>query len=101
MSKHTPGPWKVISDAAAKQVEVFEIAEISHFRVIPDRKDTWANTGDAESDARLIAASPELLEQLQKFVDEYKQLPHSLGYEYTHLPDAIAAIAKATGEQDE
>ena len=42
---------------------------------------------DNESDARLIAAAPELLETLQAFIDG--------GYD---RETAITAIAKATGE---
>jgi len=86
-TKHTPGPWKVITEAAALEVDVFEVAEVSHFRVIPDRPDTWSSQGDAFADARLIAAAPELLEALESIVN-------SDNYQIV-----AAAIAKATGGQ--
>lgn len=91
MIEYTKGPWKVITEAAALEVEVFEIAEVSHFRVIPDRSDTWSSQGDAFADARLIAAAPDLLDVLQEIVDR--------GLSMTRIDKARAAIAKATGGQ--
>ena len=89
MSKHTPGPWKVISEQTAREVEVFEVAEVARLRVTPDRSgDTFAIAGDAYADARLIAAAPELLEALQDLCD-------TLG-ECGMTEKARAAIAKAT-----
>ena len=90
MSKHTPGPWKVITDATAREVEVFEIADISHFRIICDgRGDGFSSAGDAYADARLIAAAPELLEALKACWD--------LGIDSSVVPMVRAAIAKAAG----
>lgn len=40
----------------------------------------------------------ELLEALRIAVEEYRKLPHSLGYEFTHLPAMEAAISKATSK---
>lgn len=98
-AKHTPGPWKVITERSANDAFVFEIAEVSSYRVIPDRADTFSEEGDAFADARLIAAAPELLEALQEVLPMLENLlmirgdpePGSIGYR------ARAAIAKATG----
>jgi len=89
-AKFTPGPWKVIPESVAQHVEVFEVAEVSHFRVIPDRLDTWATQGDAFSDARLIAAAPELLEALISIAEDSS--------DEGARECAMEAIAKATGE---
>ena len=62
---HTPGPWKAVSEEVTKEIEVFEVAEISHFRVIyAGRGDGFDVAGDAYCDARLIAAAPEMLAAL-------------------------------------
>lgn len=63
--KHTPGPWKVASAAACLEIEVMEIAEVSHLRVIP-AAGGWPTPGTPEADARLIAAAPDLLEALRR-----------------------------------
>lgn len=63
--KHTPGPWKVVSEAACQEIDVFEIADISHLRVIHETE-AWPTAGSPEDDARLIAASPELLALAQR-----------------------------------
>ena len=47
---------------------------------------------DAEI-ARLREQVRVLREQLATAVKEYEGLPHSLGYEFTHLPDMRAALA--------
>ena len=51
---------------------------------------------EAKANQRLIAAAPELLEALIKCRDELAGLPHSLGYDFTHLPALDALIRKAT-----
>ncbi len=95
MSKHTLGPWKVISEQTAREVEVFEVAEVAHFRVTPDRSgDTFAGSGDAYADARLIAAAPELLEALKAARRFVVSSHEPVGSE---LDDIDAAIAKAEG----
>ena len=103
-AKHTPGPWKVIPDFVAREVDVFEIAEISHYRVICDgRGDGYAVAGDAHSDARLISAAPELLAAIQDLLsacfedgdDNVRDISDVLPAEL--ISAARAAIAKATG----
>ena len=89
MSKHTPGPWIVVSRGmfSPKVVDANSLG-ICHT--------TYAPTG-AEANARLIAAAPDLLEALKEIVDAadgagWEQLDPS-------FKKARAAIAKATGEQ--
>jgi hypothetical protein len=100
--EHTRGPWKVISEAAAREVEVFEVAEVSRFRVICDGPgDGFDRSGDAFADARLIAAAPELLRALIAGPSQLHTPPAGEGpcrcsqCAFVMLRDA--AIAKATG----
>lgn len=48
----------------------------------------------AELALQADAAREELLALLRKARNEFKGLPHSLGYEFTHLPEIDAALAK-------
>lgn len=89
MNKHTPGPWKI----SRKGRIIYNIG--------PCTCDDYAGESwlvVPEADANLISAAPELLEALELAVSEYEKLPHSLGYDFTHLPAMRAAIAKAKGE---
>jgi hypothetical protein len=124
-TKHTPGPWEVVIDGTCSAgwphvvQEAFAddlgyaVAELpscftekstrgapgtyqekpSRFRKTDDHDEIMAN-------ARLIAAAPELLEALRKY------LAAGFGNSTDHhhkqaeaYDTAIAAIAKATGEQ--
>lgn len=92
MSKHTPGPWRVVEDRAPSSLEVYAgktaIAEC------------WRRA-DVETEianARLIASAPELLASLQLMVDRFLDTEGSYGaWENDALEAARAAIAKATG----
>jgi hypothetical protein len=85
---HTPGPWEancfLVSQAGGRRVE------ICHTGIIGRNK-----PGEqAEADARLIAASPDLLEACKMYLDAMDRYGH---------PDKTdrlmrAAIEKATGE---
>lgn len=102
-AKHTPGPWTVLPEEADKDYlrirgtrlgGRYKVANVhmprlweSHY-VLRDR----ANA-ESGSNARLIAAAPELLEALQ-FVMTASGEQLSTAFE-----QAQAAIAKATGEQ--
>lgn len=91
-AKHTPGPWKVIAERSANDAFVFEIAEVSSYRVIPDRADTFSEEGDAFADASLIAAAPDLLNAVRFLLSN----PDSR-ISQADRDAAYAAIAKATG----
>ena len=92
-TKHTPGPWKVISvDWTPSGNARFEIEGICRTGI---------------GDARLISAAPELLEACSQMMrwfeveDDHSQMPEfidriNLCQQVEIL--ASAAIAKATGE---
>ena len=92
MSKHTPGPWRVVEDRVPASLEVYAgktaIAECWR------RADALTELANA----RLIAAAPELLASLQIMVDRFIDTEGSFGaWENEAIEVARAAIAKATG----
>ena len=110
MSKHTPGPWSV---GATRHYKCSGGAEVAiHYGPAESMGNCIAHayghgpSGDAEADARLIAAAPELLEALRGMMDAYADLcddvtPSYQTYERrkARVDAARVAIAKATGEQ--
>ena len=84
MSNHTPGPWKALKDSDTNCVATITSGWVA-VSIAAD-----PNKFDAESDARLIAAAPQMLRVLE--------------YLLTRLDDILderiaqAAIAKAKGE---
>lgn len=91
MSKHTPGPWRVVEDRVPSSLEVYAgktaIAEC------------WRRA-DVETEianARLIASAPELFAALQLMVDRFLDTEGSYGaWENEAIEAARAAIEKAT-----
>jgi hypothetical protein len=87
MSKHTPGPWNIDTDGgvpASIHADIKAVCLLGYDNNTPT--ENW------EPNAHLIAASPELLEALQKIVNNWGDL---------HPKDrqqARQAIAKAKGE---
>lgn len=82
--KHTQGPWLQMGSSVG--VAHGEIASV------------WEIDGRSFSNARLIAAAPELLEALQELADlveMYREGEYKMD-SFTTQP-AYAAIAKATG----
>lgn len=66
MSSHSPGPWKIWSDAWDIQVRGQADVRTADGRLVAAvfrRNDT--NDRECEANARLIAAAPELLEALR------------------------------------
>ena len=86
--RHTPGPWKV------EGVDIYAPAPANvrpHIaRVIYGGK----------SDARLIAAAPELLEALKRYVEWQEGKFDAIDIEAEILAPAKAAIAKAEGKEE-
>lgn len=88
----TPGPW-VIEKAA----DAYCIASVGNLVIMPSSgKVKHDNT---EADARLIAATPDLLEALEMIVAEAGSYTARTGKPvYNWLDQARAAIAKAKGQ---
>lgn len=93
MSKHTPGPWEYWFEAdCCGQIRAGLTESVASFIDEP-----------SDANARLIVASPDLLNALQALFDSYKALADSGDAGFGSLEDtevgkqAIAAIAKATG----
>jgi len=94
MTKHTPGPWAV--------ADVGEVVVCATGRTLCDVYSSFG-TGEeqADADARLIAAAPDLLAALEAFVEA--EHAASIGWRafgmYVDAVDAAkAAIAKARGQ---
>lgn len=92
MGKHTPGPWSIEPQWSERNDGSVAVVNRSH------SGDDWdvCQVHSSEANARLIAASPELLSALiameakagkQNWNDQYPE----------QLAAAQAAIAKATG----
>jgi hypothetical protein len=104
-TQHTPGLWEVGHDGSGAPIITFEARDIATVE---------AYYKDAEANARLIAAAPDLLEALQGYVAhiescraaweedgaERNTKMHGLAVALNNiLGDRIKeAIAKATGE---
>lgn len=90
MTKHTPGPWKVIqSDSPVVQTEDDHHAICTTYGVYATREQKEAN-------ANLIAAAPEMLSALKGFVKAWSEGRFLMeGYEY--LKACRDSIQKAEG----
>lgn len=91
-TKHTPGPW-CLSDESPMIIQ-------DECKVIVGSASTYPNSGyfpgqkEAEANARLIAAAPELLEACEGLLG----LAERDGWLHVAVNAARAAIAKAKGE---
>lgn len=110
MSKHTPGPWLVIPDHRPSGDVLIEPEDSDPdfakrvVAIAPAQRH-----GEQEANARLIAAAPELLAELEKAVKILVELeeegfidlsPDYPTIEPHQLDSARAAIAKAKGESE-
>ena len=110
-TKHTPGPWSYSPpfDDGSMLRSSWQPAIISRYETAGDgskyRRLVYICAFEfrmtpSEADGRLIAAAPELLEALEKALDELGgNDPHDLAYEDSICGYLRAAIAKAKGEQ--
>ena len=92
-TQHTPGPWKL--DGAANTGDLDIISPTGRIAML-DCEFSEASEDVLTADARLIAASPELLAALQRALAAIEYYHAREGSPET-LADARAAIAKATG----
>lgn len=86
-TKHTPGPWVVDRTHPELERNVVWSGDQIIASVVNDQH------GNADANARLVAAAPELLEALRYMVANAE----AEGWSEMMLADATAAIAKAEG----
>ena len=92
MTQHTPGPWQMGGELISKEGSNLEIASVwseSANRKLSPRQ------SEADANARLIAAAPELLEAAQR-VTGISWAVGSLALNDS-MEQLRAVIAKATG----
>ena len=102
MSDHTPGPWSVDVNkwnAGADDVPYIEVlsgdmVSMAFVQVDFAVDAGWQITSETKANAYLIAAAPELLEQLQSMVRQIEQNGARIG-----TAGAWLAIKKATGNE--
>lgn len=102
-TKHTPGPWLLEKteqthyDRLSGQPSTFVTLRITSGKAFVAQTLRECNP-NAEADARLIAAAPELLAQLQACLHVLKRrLTHPSEPDVTNFDYIKALIAKATG----
>jgi hypothetical protein len=84
--KHTQGPWYPVTLGASPDHAWAIDSELHEVARLPEWTD---NQAEAEANARLIAAAPDMLEALQS-------LTHPMASD-EDLQNALAVIAKAEG----
>ena len=100
-TKHTPGPWITFVPNVGDPQEKDERGNL-YWEIRPESlafDSTYLDVTGwmSESNARLIAAAPELFEALKKLVGYHDGMVGDYHIENHALPEARAAIAKATG----
>jgi|SRR5579864_6445341 len=111
IASHTPGPWEATKPALSCEIHANKIHVASAFAKVPaGTSDRYILEPEAEANARLIAAAPELLEALKETLRALEShlnestRDHNLGNvdllcpcSQNEVVRAKAAIAKALG----
>lgn len=100
MSKHTPGPWELMDSFYPSIKEVagpsFSVKAVMFATDLTER-----DYQERLADLRLIAAAPDLIEALNK-IKELRPIGREASeYALTIEQIARAAIAKATGKEND
>lgn len=108
MPAHTPGPWEMAeagSWAGGKRtsMEYFVRRPGDDVAIASEIIDPANDDAPSEANARLIAAAPELYEELERSVEVIKCLHGDVAWEtfYNHAPEMKrirAVLKKAKGE---
>ena len=101
-ANHTPGPWSSsmwTDDVAGAVGWSIVCGDAGH--LVPTNTFETDDEEEAEANARLIAAAPELLDALKAMLDQfnYSTVSGLVHDESMAIMKAREAIAKATGEQ--
>lgn len=97
-TQHTPGPWSVETDHhnnAPEYIRAYADGEMYDLASV-----LCDETGNAKTNARLIAAAPDLLNMLRNAENWFREYDVQNGPDsgaQLLLEDIRAAIAKATG----
>ena len=92
-TKHTPGPWHI----GVRTFHAGRDVYVPKGEPVAVADDAITATPEAEANARLIAAAPDMLAALRELV--VNNMGHPKGITVPQLDKARAAIAKATGGQ--
>ena len=98
MSKHTPGPWKVVKDGDGFYIK--QLNDGGDIRAIAEIRKYPPGGGTAEGNAQLIAAVTEMLHALEMVRDADEDCKRD-GLQTMPHPARVTidrAIAKAIGE---
>jgi hypothetical protein len=88
--KHTPGPWQLGFNRQTNRITIFDKHAVNVAYIQPGDK----ISEQAEADARLIAAAPQLLTALETALRELTQWQH-LNPEDEDLPVVIDEVKDA------
>lgn len=97
---HTPGPWRVVSNASGLQV--FNDPELGHAEPLAalSYQPSHLQTPTSQANARLIAAAPDLLAAAEETISVYDSSVGMLPIrERKALENLRAAIRRARGEE--
>lgn len=97
MNKHTSGPWHAIKYATRTEIVTRRKAQRRWTAIALVYGTHDDDSEQADANAHLIAAAPELLEALQAVLTPTGWANLECGPNSTHSR-ALAAIAKATGD---
>ena len=120
-AKHTPGPWAIygraiytadkrkhwIENRDRRAVYVAQVRARHDSEIgchVDDVEDNPVCEQEAEANARLISAAPDLLEALERMLETAERLKEQVDYhegfsgEYQSFKMARAALAKAKGQ---
>jgi hypothetical protein len=97
-TKHTPGPWEIdgeyVQPAGQTSVAVCDVMVMDE-----GGSKGWYRGPITQANARLIAASPDLLAQAEKHLAWLSKLTDWAGADDPDLDGLRVAIAKARGAQ--
>jgi len=105
--KWTPGPWETAKPSKVWQVNAdtgnaAPTKRWAGIALVVERKDRGSSlydSAEAEANARMIAAAPELYEALEDLVRQVvRQVEEAERGTFIVVGDALAALAKARGQ---
>lgn len=100
-TKHTPGPWyakdgHVFSSAGFDAVQALATSDHNSHPMVADCNKSNMTIAEADANAALIAAAPELLAALKEMVKVCEEEEMAMG-DGNAYPNAVAVIEKAEG----